>query len=66
MVYSYLLDLYQMLDKRKKNIELQMSALSNEQETLLYLQGRLKAITDFKDFLTMHYHSKLPRRMQKI
>ena len=64
MVYNYLLDLYQLLNKRKENIELQISALSNDSETLRNYQGRLKAIADFNDFLTAQYHSKLPRRIQ--
>jgi hypothetical protein len=66
MVYSYLLDLYQVLGKRKESIEINLSDLSNDPESLQYYQGRLKAINDFKDFLTTHYHSKLPRRMQKV
>lgn len=65
MVYNYLLDLYQVLDKRKRNIEFQISQSSNDPEKQQYLQGRLTAINDFKDFLTTHYHAKLPRRIQK-
>ena len=65
MVYSYLLNLYQVLDKRKKDIEFQMSQLSNDPEKLQYQKGRLTSITNFKDFLTSHYHAKLPRKIQK-
>jgi hypothetical protein len=65
MVYNYLLDLYQVLDKRKRNIELQISHSSNDPKKQQYQQGRLAAINDFNDFLTTHYHAKLPRRMQK-
>jgi hypothetical protein len=66
MVYSYLLDLYQVLDTRKKEIHLQILQLSNDPEKLQYQQGRLTAINDFKVFLTTHYHAKLPRRVQKL
>ncbi|NOR26623.1 MAG: hypothetical protein GQ542_19975 [Desulforhopalus sp.] len=65
MVYSYLLDLYQVLDKRKKDIEFQISQLSNDPEKLQYQKGRLTSINEFKAFLTTHYHAKLPRRIQK-
>lgn len=65
MVYNYLLDLYQELDNRKKNIEVMISQVSNDMDKLQYQQGRLTAVNDFKDFLTTHYHTKLPRRMQK-
>lgn len=65
MVYSYLLDLYQVLDKRKNDIEFQLSQLSNDSESHQFQQGRLMALNDFRDFLTTHYHGKLPRRMQK-
>jgi len=66
MVYSYLLELYQVLDKRKKDIEFQISQLSNDPDKLQYQQGRLTTINEFKDFLTTHYHAKLPRRIQNL
>jgi len=64
MVYNYLLDLYQVLDERKKHIELQIGRLSDAGEKLRYQRGRLQAIDDFKGFLTSHYHAKLPRRLR--
>ena len=64
MVYSYLLDLYQVLDKRRQTIELRISKSSNDPEKLQYQQGCLKVIDDFKDFLTTNYHTKLPRRLR--
>jgi hypothetical protein len=65
MVYSYLLDLYKVLDQRKKHIELKISQVSTDLEKQQYEQGRLTVINEFKDFLTTHYHAKLPRRMQQ-
>ena len=64
MVYGYLLDLYRVLDKRKKAIELHLSEVSSTPEKFQYQQGRLTAINDFKEFLTTHYHEKMPRRIQ--
>ncbi len=65
MVYSYLLDLYKVLDQRKKNIELKISHLADDPESLQYQQGRLTVISEFKDFLKTNYHAKLPMRMQQ-
>jgi hypothetical protein len=65
MVYSYLLDLYKVLDQRKEHIEFKISQVSNDLEKQQYEQGRLTVINEFKDFLTTHYHAKLPRRMQQ-
>jgi len=65
MVYSYLLDLYRVLDERKKHIELKISQVSNDPDKQQYEQGRLTVINEFKDYLTAHYHAKLPRRMQQ-
>ena len=66
MVYNYLLNLYQVLDKRKEDIELEISQLSNESKMLHCQKGRLVVINEFKDFLTASYHEKLPRRIQKL
>ena len=65
MVYSYLLQLYNVLDQRKKDIELEISHLADDPESLQYQQGRLTVINEFKDFLVTNYHAKLPRRMQQ-
>jgi len=64
MVYSYLLELYKVLDERKRNIEVLISKLPDDSKERQFQQGRLTALTDFEDFLTTHYQSKLPRRMQ--
>jgi len=66
MVYGYLLDLYQVLEKRKKEIQHQISKLSNDPEKLQYQNGRLSVISDFKIFLESHYQAKLPRRIRRL
>lgn len=66
MVYSYLLDLYRVLDTRRDEIQSQISQLSNDPEKLRYQQGRLAVINGLKVFLTDNYHAKLPRRIQKL
>jgi hypothetical protein len=61
MVYNYLLDLYKMLEERKKELggEKSLSSDSNE-----YQRGQLAAIREFTSFLKDNYHEKLPRRMR--
>ena len=65
MVYNYLLDLYQVLAQRKKEIARQSGEPFDSPEAEQYHQGRLSAIDDFTAFLRNNYHAKLPRRMQK-
>ena len=65
MVYNYLLDLYEALDLRKREIESDLSASFDSPEVSGYHQGRLTIINEFREFLKSSYHAKLPRRMQK-
>ena len=65
MVYNYLLDLYRELDKRKENIEMMIAEAADDMDKRTYQRGRLRAVEDFKKFLTNNYHGKLPRRLQK-
>lgn len=65
MAYSYLLDLYQVLAEREREI-LQTSESPNATAAeVQYRQGRLDATRDFLTFLKDNYHAKLPRRLQK-
>ena len=66
MVYNYLLDLYQVLDERKNEIQRSCDDPSGSPEVEQFHQGRLAAIVDFTKFLKKNYHTKLPRRMQKM
>jgi hypothetical protein len=64
MVYNYLLDLYQVLAERKKELERLGKESSDSLEIEQYRQGQLAAVNDFTAFLKKNYHAKLPRRMQ--
>ena len=66
MVYNYLLDLYQVLAERKNEIERHGYDSSESHEAEQFHQGRLTAIDDFTTFLRNNYHTKLPRRIQKM
>jgi hypothetical protein len=64
MAYSYLLDLYRILDVRKSEISDQHPQKPTNQELVDHQQGQLDAITEFESFLRENFHSKLPRRIQ--
>jgi len=64
MVYNYLLDLYRILEIRKKEISAHLPRTTDSEQPLDYAQGRLDAVTEFESYLRETFHSKLPRRMQ--
>ena len=66
MVYTYLLNLYQALDNRQQEIEVELSRLIDDKEQFELIHGRLAAINEFRSFIHNKYHSKLPRRIQKL
>lgn len=66
MVYNYLLNLYQALDNRQQEIEVELSRLIDDKEQLEFMHGRLAAISEFRSFIHDKYQSKLPRRIQKL
>jgi hypothetical protein len=63
MSHTYLIDLYNLIDQRLKEIacELNSSGADTEQD---YLRGRSECLVEFKQFLATHYNSKLPRRIR--
>ena len=65
MSYSYLLELYQVLDDRLTQIAAEQKNSSGNEQDQQYLMGRHDCLVDFKDFLQRNYHHKLPRRIQK-
>lgn len=65
MVYNYLLDLYKMLDERKKELENQREDSLDSTEAKEYHQGQITAVDEFTSFLRENYHEKLPRRMRR-
>ena len=65
MAYTYLLDLYQALSKRKTAIKKQLTENgTTAADTTQYKQGQLDVIDEFSHYLRENFHSKLPRRMQ--
>jgi len=66
MSYSYLLDLYKVLDERINRIDSEKSPDITHPNEREYLQGRRDCLVDFKKYLEENYHHKLPRRIQSV
>ena len=66
MVYTYLFDLYRVLDERKKEVQGRVEGAFESPEIEQHLRGRLSILNDFETFLKCNYHAKWPRRMQKV
>lgn len=65
MVYSYLLDLYKVIEARKNETSEENKTAAENSAQSLYQQGRLRTLNDFYHFLHQQYDAKLPRRLQK-
>ncbi len=66
MSYTYLLDLYDALDNRIRDISIELQETPTSPERCSYQQGRLDTLAAFKMFLRENYHQKLPRRIQRF
>jgi len=65
MAYIYLLNLYEIIDKRSNEAKRDEDNLLNEPETAKFVKGRIQALSEFKEFLTDNLNSKLPRRIRQ-
>jgi hypothetical protein len=65
MSYSYLIDLYHVLDERINQIDSEKSPDNTQADESEYQQGRRDCLVDFKKYLEENYHHKLPRRIQR-
>ncbi len=65
MAYIYLLNLYEKIDLRLT----ETAALKSEQEKtsgdIRFLEGKIDALTEFKQFLYDNMNQKLPKRIRK-
>lgn len=61
MSYRYLLDLYDVLDKKISALE---EIPAGKDRPGSYQEGRLECLKSFKTFLREQYHSQLPRRIR--
>ena len=65
MAYIYLLNLHEIIDKRLNEAKQGVDNVSNEPEKLRFLEGRIQALSEFKEFLIDNLNVKLPRRTRK-
>lgn len=62
MAYIYLLNLYEEIEKRFQQLD---SQLTEENEKVLYTQGQLDILKEFKQYLADNMSDKLPKRIRK-
>ena len=65
MAYVYLLDLYKYIDERLDQARDGLDRADGEMLNGQIEQGRIDALTEFKDFLKENFIPKLPRRIRE-
>ncbi len=65
MAYIYLLDIYKLIDQRVADAQAAMQDDSSDPAEQKFQEGRIKALTNFQDYLATHFNPKLPRRIRQ-
>jgi len=65
MAYIYLLNLYEIIDEKLNEAKKCVDNTSNEPEKAKFLEGRIQALSEFKEFLINNLNAKLPRRIRQ-
>ncbi len=65
MAYIYLLNLYDDVDDRIKEMQMEISNNPGDPQKMHSLKGRIDILKDFKSFLSENLNSKLPKRIRK-
>ena len=65
MAYIYLLDIYKLIDQRIEDAKAAMGNVFADPNEIKYEEGRIKALTDFKEYLVQNLNPKLPRRIRE-
>ena len=63
MSHTYLIDLYEFIDKRLQDAE-ELGQKAAGTSEAIFQEGRSKTLKECKQFLADHYNRKLPRRLQ--
>ena len=66
MAYTYLLDLYKLIDQRLEDANTSIDGLDDDPLEKKFHEGRVRALLDFKDYLTQNMNPKLPRRIRQV
>jgi len=65
MAYVYLLDMHKFITQRLAVSKETLVNLNGDLAEKKYLEGRIRVLSDFQDFLTKNYIPKLPRRIRE-
>ncbi len=65
MAYIYLLDIYKLIAQRLAEAQAAMEDGSGNPDETKFHEGRIKALTDFRDYLATNFNPKLPRRIRQ-
>ena len=65
MAYIYLFEIYKLVDHRIEDAKAAMENLSGGPMEKKFQQGRIKALSDFKDYLIQNFNPRLPRRIRE-
>ena len=65
MAYIYLLDIYKLIDQRLEDANSSIGELADDPMGTKFQEGRIRALSDFKDYLTKNLNPKLPRRIRQ-
>ncbi len=64
MAYIYLLNLYEKIDDRLSHAKQTIDADPNAKEKIMFLEGRIQVLSEFREFLTDNLNAKLPRKIR--
>lgn len=64
MSYTYLFELYELLDRRLADARDAISATDDPAVEAALRKGRIRGIEEIRSFLADHYEPKLPRRLR--
>jgi len=65
MAYIHLLDIYKLIDQRIAEAQMAMKNGSGDPNENKFQEGRIKALTDFQNYLATNFNPKLPRRIRQ-
>jgi hypothetical protein len=65
MSYTYLFELYEMIEQRLAPLEKSISELPHNSNQDDFLKGRMDVLLDLKNYLEKQLNPKLPRAIQK-
>lgn len=66
MAYTYLLDIYKLIDQRLEDANSLIGELVDDPIETKFQEGRVRALSDFKDYLVKNFNPKLPGRIRKV